>query len=109
VKNIFTKTDANNNELDMQKQQIFESVELSEKKKNFVHCNDEKKFFEIFDCTMKSPIDLATWPRREHFALFNQYDLPFFGVTAHEGNERRNKLIEPLHYTFVNTRRYQTN
>ena len=31
---------------------------------------------------MKTPIDLATWPRREHFEFFKQYDMPFFGVTA---------------------------
>ncbi|MCL2118707.1 MAG: CatA-like O-acetyltransferase [Planctomycetaceae bacterium] len=31
---------------------------------------------------MKTPIDLATWPRREHFAFFKQYDMPFFGVTV---------------------------
>ena len=31
---------------------------------------------------MKTPIDLATWPRREHFAFFKQYDMPFWGVTA---------------------------
>ena len=31
---------------------------------------------------MKTPIDLATWPRREHFEFFRQYDMPFWGVTA---------------------------
>ena len=31
---------------------------------------------------MKTSIDLATWPRREHFEFFKQYDMPFFGVTA---------------------------
>ena len=31
---------------------------------------------------MKTTIDLATWPRREHFEFFKQYDMPFFGVTA---------------------------
>jgi chloramphenicol O-acetyltransferase type A len=30
---------------------------------------------------MKTPIDLTTWPRREHFEFFRQYDMPFFGVT----------------------------
>ena len=34
------------------------------------------------NATMKTPIDLATWPRREHFAFFKQYDMPFWGVTA---------------------------
>jgi len=31
---------------------------------------------------MKTPIDLTSWPRREHFEFFKQYDMPFFGVTA---------------------------
>ena len=31
---------------------------------------------------MKTPIDLATWPRLEHFEFFKQYDMPFFGITA---------------------------
>jgi hypothetical protein len=31
---------------------------------------------------MKSPIDISTWPRREHFAFFKQYEMPFLGVTA---------------------------
>ena len=31
---------------------------------------------------MKTLIDLATWPRREHFEFFKQYDIPFWGVTA---------------------------
>ena len=31
---------------------------------------------------MKTTIDLANWPRREHFEFFRQYDMPFFGITA---------------------------
>ncbi len=31
---------------------------------------------------MKYPIDLAQWPRREHFAFFSKFDEPFFGLTA---------------------------
>ena len=31
---------------------------------------------------MKTRIDLATWPRSEHFEFFKQYDMPFFGITA---------------------------
>jgi len=31
---------------------------------------------------MKTTIDLATWPHREHFEFFKQYDMPFWGVTA---------------------------
>ena len=31
---------------------------------------------------MKNFIDLSTWPRREHFELFMQYEIPFWGVTA---------------------------
>jgi len=31
---------------------------------------------------MKTIIDLAAWPRREHFEFFRQYDMPFFGITA---------------------------
>ncbi len=31
---------------------------------------------------MKQPIDLATWPRREHFEFFSKFDEPFFGLVA---------------------------
>jgi len=31
---------------------------------------------------MKTIIDITTWPRREHFEFFKQYDMPFFGVTV---------------------------
>jgi len=31
---------------------------------------------------MKTIIDLANWPRHEHFEFFKQYDMPFFGITA---------------------------
>jgi chloramphenicol O-acetyltransferase type A len=31
---------------------------------------------------MKQLIDLATWPRREHFAFFSAFDEPFFGLQA---------------------------
>jgi len=31
---------------------------------------------------MKTTIDLTTWPRREHFEFFKQYDMPFFGITT---------------------------
>jgi len=31
---------------------------------------------------MKTIIDLNIWPRREHFAFFKQYDMPFWGVTV---------------------------
>jgi chloramphenicol O-acetyltransferase type A len=31
---------------------------------------------------MKHVIDLATWPRREHFAFFSAFDEPFFGLVA---------------------------
>ena len=31
---------------------------------------------------MKTSINLTTWPRRDHFEFFKQYDMPFFGVTA---------------------------
>ena len=31
---------------------------------------------------MKQLIDLAQWPRREHFAFFSSFDEPFFGLTA---------------------------
>lgn len=31
---------------------------------------------------MKQLIDLATWPRREHFEFFSQFDEPFFGLVA---------------------------
>jgi chloramphenicol O-acetyltransferase type A len=31
---------------------------------------------------MRQLIDLATWPRREHFEFFSQFDEPFFGLVA---------------------------
>ncbi len=31
---------------------------------------------------MKHLLDLATWPRREHFAFFSAFDEPFFGLVA---------------------------
>ena len=31
---------------------------------------------------MKQLIDLAQWPRREHFAFFSAFEEPFFGLTA---------------------------
>jgi chloramphenicol O-acetyltransferase type A len=31
---------------------------------------------------MRHPIDLATWPRREHFEFFSTFDEPFFGLVA---------------------------
>ncbi len=31
---------------------------------------------------MKTPIDLATWNRREHYNLFKQYEVPFWSVSA---------------------------
>ena len=31
---------------------------------------------------MKQLIDLATWPRREHFEFFTQFEEPFFGLVA---------------------------
>jgi chloramphenicol O-acetyltransferase type A len=31
---------------------------------------------------MRHQIDLATWPRREHFAFFSQFEEPFFGLVA---------------------------
>lgn len=31
---------------------------------------------------MKQLIDFATWPRREHFAFFSQFDEPFWGLTT---------------------------
>jgi chloramphenicol O-acetyltransferase type A len=31
---------------------------------------------------MRHSIDLATWPRREHFEFFSQFDEPFFGLVA---------------------------
>ena len=31
---------------------------------------------------MKQPIDLATWPRREHYEFFSKFDEPFFGLVA---------------------------
>jgi len=31
---------------------------------------------------MKQLIDLATWPRREHFTFFSGFDEPFFGLVA---------------------------
>jgi len=27
-------------------------------------------------------LDMETWPRREHFKLFNAYEHPHFGITA---------------------------
>jgi chloramphenicol O-acetyltransferase type A len=29
---------------------------------------------------MKHPVDLATWPRKDHFNFFNQFEEPFFGI-----------------------------
>ncbi|MBA2322150.1 MAG: chloramphenicol acetyltransferase [Deltaproteobacteria bacterium] len=31
---------------------------------------------------MKRPLDLAAWPRREHFGFFRHFSEPFFGVTV---------------------------
>jgi chloramphenicol O-acetyltransferase type A len=31
---------------------------------------------------MRHQIDLATWPRREHFAFFSAFEEPFFGLVA---------------------------
>jgi len=31
---------------------------------------------------MRHQIDLATWPRREHFAFFSSFEEPFFGLVA---------------------------
>lgn len=31
---------------------------------------------------MKRRLDINTWPRREHFNFFRQFDEPFFGVTV---------------------------
>jgi len=31
---------------------------------------------------MRHPLDLATWPRREHFEFFSKFDEPFFGLVA---------------------------
>jgi chloramphenicol O-acetyltransferase type A len=31
---------------------------------------------------MRQLLDLATWPRREHFEFFTQFDEPFFGLVA---------------------------
>lgn len=31
--------------------------------------------------SMKKELDLNTWPRRDHFNFFKQFDEPFFGVT----------------------------
>jgi chloramphenicol O-acetyltransferase type A len=30
----------------------------------------------------KQKLDLATWPRREHFAFFNSFEEPYYGVTV---------------------------
>ena len=31
---------------------------------------------------MRTKVDLATWPRREHFAFFNSFDEPYFSVNV---------------------------
>lgn len=31
---------------------------------------------------MRHPVDLATWPRREHFEFFSAFDEPFFGLVS---------------------------
>jgi chloramphenicol O-acetyltransferase type A len=32
---------------------------------------------------MKHEINLSTWPRRQHFEFFVQYEIPFWGTTVH--------------------------
>ncbi|AMR32863.1 chloramphenicol acetyltransferase [Mucilaginibacter sp. PAMC 26640] len=31
---------------------------------------------------MRTKVDLATWPRKEHFTFFNSFDEPYFSVNA---------------------------
>ena len=49
---------------------------------------------------MKHLIDLATWPRREHFAFFSSFDEPFFGLVAEVDCTRARVAAQELGVSF---------
>jgi chloramphenicol O-acetyltransferase type A len=42
------------------------------------YCSPSRLYFHC----MYSTLDLATWPRRDHFHFFRRFEEPFFGVTV---------------------------
>jgi chloramphenicol O-acetyltransferase type A len=50
---------------------------------------------------MKTPIDLNTWNRKEHFLLFSKYDNPFWSVSAHVDATQVYQKSKERHLSFA--------
>lgn len=46
-------------------------------------------------------IDLATWPRRKHFEIFNAFDYPHFGLCANVDVKVLHTLVKERHVSFT--------
>lgn len=55
----------------------------------------------LYATTMKTPIDLNTWNRKEHFLLFSKYDNPFWSVSAHVDATQVYQKSKERHLSFA--------
>ena len=49
---------------------------------------------------MKTALDITSWPRKDHFNFFRQFEEPFFGVTINADCTRAYSLCKTNNYSF---------